>query len=101
VIGASHTNGSPGALPNSGALHRHQQETAQIPDYNSGAPGLALLVRVPLVDEAPSFNDAIDRAAFILANDGWSIESVSHCAMLGRDDQGYAIFQIAVTATRT
>ena len=58
-------------------------------------------VRVPLVDNAPSFNDAIDRAAFILANDGWSIESVSHCALVGMDDQDYAFFQIVVTATRS
>lgn len=94
-------NGSTGALPNPGALRPGQQERPGSPTTTSGTPELALQVRVPLVDDAPSFNDAIDRAAFILANDGWSIESVSQCAMAGRDDQGYAYFQIAVTARRS
>ena len=37
----------------------------------------------------------------ILDNDGWAIESVSQCAMLGMDEQGYGFFQVVVTAKRT
>jgi hypothetical protein len=93
--------GSAEARPNLGAPRTPRQEKPRIPDDHPGNPELAMQVRVPLVDNAPSFNDAIDRAAFILANDGWSIESVSHCALVGMDDQDCAFFQIVVTATRS
>jgi hypothetical protein len=31
---------------------------------------------------------------------GWAIETVSQCAMLGMDEQGYGFFQVVVTARR-
>jgi hypothetical protein len=67
-----------------------------------GTPEFAMQVRVALgPNAAPSFTDALDRAALILDNDGWAIESVSQCAMLGMDEQGYGFFQVVVTAKRT
>jgi hypothetical protein len=88
-------------MPVLGAACTRSQETVRVPDYDAGPFGLTLRVRVPLVDNAPSFNDAIDHAAFALANDGWMIESVSHCAVIGIADQGFAFFQVVVTATRS
>jgi hypothetical protein len=42
----------------------------------------------------------LDRAALILDNDGWSIERVTQCAMLGMDEHCYGFFQVVLTATR-
>ena len=88
-------------MPDLDAQCTRPEEKARVSSYAPDPAGLTLRVRVPLVDNAPSFNDAIDHAAFILANDGWLIESVSHCALIGTADQRYAFFQLVVTATQS
>lgn len=94
-------NGDVNEGPDLGAIRARQQEKARVPDYDSGAPELAMQARVPLVDNAPSFMSAIDRAAFILGYDGWSIEAVSQCALLGMNEQGSGFLQVVVTARRS
>jgi hypothetical protein len=65
-------------------VHARQQDKERVPTYDPGTPEFAKQVRVALgPNAAPSFTDALDRAAVVLDHDGGAIESVSPCAMLG------------------
>jgi hypothetical protein len=77
-------HGTIGTLPDLGAVHARQQDKERVPTYDPGSPEFAKQVRVALgPNVAPSFTDALDRAAVVLDHDGGAIESVSQCAMLG------------------
>jgi hypothetical protein len=94
-------HGPIGTVPDLVAMRSRQQEKERVPDYDPGTPELGLQVGVPLgPNGAPRFTDAMDRAAQICANDGWAIESVSQCTMVGMNEQGYGFFQVVVTAKR-
>ena len=68
-------HGPIGTVPDRGAVRARQQEKSAVPDYDPGTPEFAVQVRVALgPNAAPSFTDALDRAALILDNDGSAIE---------------------------
>jgi hypothetical protein len=53
-----------GTVPDLGAIRARRQEKAAVPDYEPGTLEFAMQVRVALgPNAAPSFTDAIDRAA--------------------------------------
>ena len=86
-----------GPVVDLGAIKQRQQEKAQVPSYSVGSPEFALQVGVG----ALSFRDALDRAAVVLDQDGFTIEEVKHCAFAGQDQTGAAVFQVVVRVSDT
>jgi hypothetical protein len=78
-------------------MHRRQKEKEQVPRYSVGLPEFALPVGV----ERMSFRDALDRAAVMLDQDGFTVEEIKHCAFAGIDQTGAAIFQVVVRVSET
>lgn len=86
-------------IPDLGAIRQRQREKEQVPPYTVGNPEFALQVAVQSANGQISFRDAIDRAALILGNDGFSITEVKQCAFVGGDQAGNTIFQVVVVAS--
>jgi hypothetical protein len=86
-----------GPVVDLGEVHRRQKEKEQVPRYSVGSPEFALPVGV----ERMSFRDALDRAAVMLDQDGFTIEQVKQCAFMGQDQSGAAVFQVVVRVSDT
>jgi len=78
-------------------MRQRQREKEQVPPYAVGNPEFAMQVVVQSANGQISFRDAIDRAALILGNDGFSITEVKQCAFVGGDQGGNTIFQVIVS----
>ena len=90
-----------GPVPDLGAIRARQQAKASTPPYDPGTPELALQVGAPLVNGQPSFTEAIDNVAGILAGDGWAIVEVKQCAVIGIDQAVVAAaFQVIVVGKK-
>jgi hypothetical protein len=90
-----------GPVVDLGEMQRRQQEKAKVPSYSVGSPEFALTVGVAPVNGAPSFREALDRAAVILDSDGFTIEEVKQCAFAGQDQNGAFIFQVVARVSDT
>ena len=86
-----------GSVLDLGEIQRRQKEKEQVPPYNVGSPEFAL----PVGTSSLSFREALDRAATILDQDGFTIEEVKHCAFAGQDQNGAVIFQVVVRVSET
>jgi hypothetical protein len=80
-----------------GEMKRRQREKEQVPAYSVGSPEFAL----PVGTSTLSFPEALDRAASILDQDGFTVEEVKHCAFAGQDQNGNVIFQVVVRVSET
>jgi len=92
----SNMNGT-GPVVDLGEIQRRQQEKAKVPAYSVGSPEFAL----PVAVERMSFRDALDRAAVMLDEDGFTVEQVKQCAFAGIDQNGAAVFQVVVRVSDT
>jgi|tagenome__1003787_1003787.scaffolds.fasta_scaffold20951568_2 hypothetical protein len=90
-----------GPLVDLGEVQRRQKEKEQVPSYSVGSPDLALQVGLQLNNGQLSFRDALDKAAILLDQDGFTIEEVKHCGFAGMGQQGEAVFQIVVRVSDT
>jgi hypothetical protein len=86
-----------GPVVDLGEMHRRQKEKEQVPRYSVGSPEFAL----PVGTSSLSFREALDRAATILDQDGFTIEEVKQCAFAGQDQNGAVIFQVVVRVSET
>jgi hypothetical protein len=84
-----------------GVIAQRQREKERVPTYSLGSPEFAMTVGIPVFDGLLSFRDALDRAAVMLGNDGFTIEEVKQCAFAGQGQQGEAIFQVIVRVSET
>jgi hypothetical protein len=85
-----------GPVVDLGEIKRRQEEKQRVPLYRVGSPEFALQVGIPSL----SFRDALDRAATVLDDEGFTIEEVKHCAFMGSGEAG-AVFQVVVRVSDT
>ena len=90
-----------GPVVDLGEMKRRQQEKEQVPAYSVGSPEFALQVGVQPNNGQLSFRDALDKAAVLLDQDGFTIEEVKHVAFAGLDQNGVPVFQVVVRVSDT
>jgi hypothetical protein len=90
-----------GPVVDLGEVHRRQKEKEQVPRYSVGSPEFALQVGVQPKNGQLSFRDALDKAAVLLDQDGFTIEEVKHVAFAGLDQNGVPVFQVVVRVSAT
>lgn len=90
-----------GQVPDLGAIRDRQREKEKAPHYSVGSPEFALQVGVQSTSGQLSLRDALNRAAVMLDQDGFTIEQVKQCAFMGQDQSGAAVFQVIVRVSDT